>query len=668
MRAIELILFFMAIIFVSTFTTGCESMTFNSIKEDAFLNMKISNIRDFGARGDGATDDYDAVNAAHTAASANGGRVFFPPGTYKLSDDLTVNANVTLDFSPGAELSIDNAKTVTINGHIADTIHQIFSGAGSVAGALRNDFVRPEWWGAVADNSTDCADAFTEAVNFAYSSQIGTVKLSAGEYLVQSALEFFGVDEIVIEGSAPALYAGNRICGTEIIFDNIGSELYAFSLSITGIDNSGVDNKTTSMVDTTKNFVDLGLEVGHYIKNVDKNGAVTPKGTITSITTTTNPNDTLNFAAALGGAADFDDGDHYVLRGTRGARGWVFRDFKMTATATAARAGICIPWGTAECRFEGIDVRGFTQAAIYMDAAFSNTFFNCKFSQSGCGVYGYGGQQNSFINCWLTQNTYAGLMISGSNYTIIHCDFEGQPKGLDQSYNPGGAPAGLYMVGDRVVSKGWLIEGNYFEAMGDQDVINLVFAYKFQIGTAYVSSGTYRIYFNASKDNVVVNWPGEIYVHANSDDNTIIHATGTITNNNETTIILQEEFGNGNKQSYSFYQSDVAANQTTIQIDILGLAGNEEILLPYAGSVLAVAVASNAARSAGTLTVDVTINGTATGLQAVLDGTNTTYHYATQSKNADTFSVGDRLGVEITTDATWAPVTADIVVSVTIEM
>ncbi|HEY0266979.1 MAG TPA: glycosyl hydrolase family 28-related protein, partial [Rhizomicrobium sp.] len=44
------------------------------------------NVRDFGARGDGTTDDRAAINAALTAASAaGGGTVYFPAGTYRVA-------------------------------------------------------------------------------------------------------------------------------------------------------------------------------------------------------------------------------------------------------------------------------------------------------------------------------------------------------------------------------------------------------------------------------------------------------------------------------------------------------------------------------------------------------------------------------------------------------
>lgn len=124
----------------------------------------------------------------------------------------------------------------------------------------------------------------------------------------------------------------------------------------------------------------------------------------------------------------------------------------------------------------------------------------------------------------------------------------------------------------------------------------------------------------------------------------------------------------GYKNSFNFAQSNVTASQPAVAIDVLGLTGNTEYTLPYAGSIIGISVASNAVCTAGNLTVDATINGAATGLQVALESvTNTTYHSATQGVNTDTFSAGDRLGVKITTDAGWLPITADIVVTVIIE-
>jgi hypothetical protein len=49
------------------------------------------NVKDYGAVGDGTTDDYAAINAVINAAyAAGGGTVYFPPGTYKITSQLVL--------------------------------------------------------------------------------------------------------------------------------------------------------------------------------------------------------------------------------------------------------------------------------------------------------------------------------------------------------------------------------------------------------------------------------------------------------------------------------------------------------------------------------------------------------------------------------------------------
>jgi hypothetical protein len=118
-----------------------------------------------------------------------------------------------------------------------------------------------------------------------------------------------------------------------------------------------------------------------------------------------------------------------------------------------------------------------------------------------------------------------------------------------------------------------------------------------------------------------------------------------------------------------WYQDNVAASQAAVVLSRLG-AGNAfptKWIAPRAGSVTAVVVKSNEARSAGTLTVEVYVNGVATGLTAVLDGTNTTVKATSQNKDLDTFVAGDEIDLRITSDGSWAPTTADVRASVEVE-
>ena len=59
---------------------------------------KEFNIKYYNAKGDGITDDYDAIRAAIDDASKNknSGRVFFPAGTYLIRQPLVIETDLKL--------------------------------------------------------------------------------------------------------------------------------------------------------------------------------------------------------------------------------------------------------------------------------------------------------------------------------------------------------------------------------------------------------------------------------------------------------------------------------------------------------------------------------------------------------------------------------------------
>src|SRR5262249_43353547 len=72
----------------------------------------FKNVKEFGARGDGKSDDTAAIQAAvnHAEApysAANRGTIFFPPGLYRISAPITFEAalcNIAFLGAPGAKL------------------------------------------------------------------------------------------------------------------------------------------------------------------------------------------------------------------------------------------------------------------------------------------------------------------------------------------------------------------------------------------------------------------------------------------------------------------------------------------------------------------------------------------------------------------------------------
>jgi Endopolygalacturonase len=55
-------------------------------------NLNFINVKDYGAQGDGVTDDAAAINAAINA-SASGARIFFPAGTFLVGSQIILKQN-----------------------------------------------------------------------------------------------------------------------------------------------------------------------------------------------------------------------------------------------------------------------------------------------------------------------------------------------------------------------------------------------------------------------------------------------------------------------------------------------------------------------------------------------------------------------------------------------
>lgn len=68
-------------------------------------NRDIISVKDFGAKGDGTTDDYASIQAALNYANSSGifAAVLLPPGSYRVSTGLIIPAGVTLYSEAGGE-------------------------------------------------------------------------------------------------------------------------------------------------------------------------------------------------------------------------------------------------------------------------------------------------------------------------------------------------------------------------------------------------------------------------------------------------------------------------------------------------------------------------------------------------------------------------------------
>lgn len=143
---------------------------------------------DTGIVGDGSTDDGGDLGAlANTTIPSTGGRIVFPPGTYRLGSTVTIPSHVAVALTPGAVLAPDTGVTLTIEGPVEAGAFTIFGGAGSIALTGDAGPVRPEWFGATGSGSGDDSGAIDAAATAAGS--YGEVLFSAGRtYRITSGI------------------------------------------------------------------------------------------------------------------------------------------------------------------------------------------------------------------------------------------------------------------------------------------------------------------------------------------------------------------------------------------------------------------------------------------------------------------------------------------------
>ena len=110
-------------------------------------------------------------------------------------------------------------------------------------------------------------------------------------------------------------------------------------------------------------------------------------------------------------------------------------------------------------------------------------------------------------------------------------------------------------------------------------------------------------------------------------------------------------------------QPNVPGSQSAVTLSRFGVAYQAPLVLPFAGSVISLMIGMSSARTAGTLTVEVYIAGSASGFQAVIDGTNTLTVEETAQVGEYAFDAGEQITLRITTSG-WTPTSADALVMI----
>lgn len=136
------------------------------------INLKLAemvSVKDFGAVGDGTTDDTTAIQAA---INSNAGTVFFPVGTYKITNTVTFSAKQNLLGDSARTVQIvmtDNTKFAFKAIGVADTGTAWYTGGIQYAhGSFKNFDVRARYGVALNQVNTSNAPTYDYANNAAF--------------------------------------------------------------------------------------------------------------------------------------------------------------------------------------------------------------------------------------------------------------------------------------------------------------------------------------------------------------------------------------------------------------------------------------------------------------------------------------------------------------------
>jgi len=142
-----------------------------------------------------------------------------------VASTVTVPTTLSIEVIQGSVLATTGG-TITINGPFEAGPYQVFSGSGTITFGT-DIYARPEWWGAVADGSTDDRDA----INYAFSSS-GSVMFRGGlTYNIESAITVTSSDIRVMSDNGQRFTIAPQGAYTAVTFQGAAT---AVSTTVSG--------------------------------------------------------------------------------------------------------------------------------------------------------------------------------------------------------------------------------------------------------------------------------------------------------------------------------------------------------------------------------------------------------------------------------------------------
>ncbi len=195
-------------------------------------------VKDYGATGDGTTDDTEAINSALTAAGSSGRQVYFPAGTYVVRASLKVPNGILLRGDCGKSV----IKTYVTNGYVLQ--------APSSTTLVSNSLVDLTFFNQNQQNQT--AGSGLQTGDFIYEAEglymrncrvknYGRVffTFSNNSYIYNN--RFTAIYEYFAYMSTDSVVDGNYINSSQYGLSNKKSKVYARQFNSTSFQNNLVD-------------------------------------------------------------------------------------------------------------------------------------------------------------------------------------------------------------------------------------------------------------------------------------------------------------------------------------------------------------------------------------------------------------------------------------------
>uniref|UniRef100_A0A6M3IPE9 Putative pectate lyase n=1 Tax=viral metagenome TaxID=1070528 RepID=A0A6M3IPE9_9ZZZZ len=539
---------------------------------------------------------------------------------YTFATAETIPSNITLMLEPGAKLDIDSGATLTINGPFEAGLRQTFSGAGVVRfGAGSVSRVYPQWWGVLPDG-TDDSTAAGLAKDAAVASG-AALFFPPGTYTLSLSLDADD-DNLTIEGADQKnTIIDAKDNATDTI--SLASGCNYVTIKNLSIANSGGTNDGThyGIYSTNAAYAVLkDLTISGYNNNIHIEAT-----------------NTLEITRVYSSGAVFAAGETghglYVSHATAGT-GFFLTDSHFVGND---KTGVVLE-NLEQPNLDRVEALTNGEYGIHIDGANNSSFMvsNCSAdTNTSGGILIEDMHQGSMSNVWVSSSsgtTIWGLYLK----TVKNSTFTGI-----SAYNCTGH--GILL--------GTTSTGNTFSAIS---VVSNT------LNGIYVDTGCYGNSFTG----VTANGNAETgLTFADTTAQTPNYLmNGYLSGNTVAQITTQSKdlvIGtaglHGITSQLTFYRANLADGTAAAQFYVSTGSGNTEYVTPQGGSVIAISVALNDSRSAGSLDVRPAVNGVSDDdLKLTIDDDPIQYNHTSVLKGIVPFVAGDRIGWNYDTDAAWA--------------